>query len=164
MKDKSSNVSPLVLLAGAAVFAAFGLYLVLVGFEIVATQPDTIKAPLWIVALCGVVFMCAGGFVAVTAAPGANDGDLPDSAPFALRLAQQAFPLAMVTALGIVAAWIAFGEGARDFTSQTTFFGIPLATGNNEATGRFAFGAVAVLAGLILVLGGARAWRKLFGR
>ena len=73
-----------------AIFAAIGLYIVLVGVGALP-PPGVAKAPMWVVVLAGLCFLLGGlGVLVPAAATGEvrDDGELPAGAPYWLRVFQ----------------------------------------------------------------------------
>jgi hypothetical protein len=129
----------------AALIGAIGVFLVLTGFELFGRGSG--HAPGWVIMLCGLAFLSAAGSMGLSILGGATarDGSLPDSAPFALRLAQTLLSLGIMVMLSSVASWVAFNPGSA-------------------GTGaRFAFGAGAALCWLIFLGFAIRALRRLRG-
>ena len=144
-----------------AIAAAFGLYFVLASLGVVPLQVRA-NAPLWIVTLCGLVFLLGGLAVVVPAAITGEvraDGELPESAPQWLRLVQYVCGLAIFAAFAMIGSWVAFGPGSRSFGTN-----LPLSSGDNETIGRVAFGVGAVITWLCLIGFARYGWRRLVRR
>jgi hypothetical protein len=140
-----------------------GLYFMLVGFELLPLPggPKNLHAPLWVLLLAGLVFFLAGASMLIQVAGQADEnGELPSGAPLWLRVIQYLMGVAIFAAFAMIGSWIGFGDGPREFSG-----GLPFVSKDvNEAIGRFAFGAGAVLCWLgALALAVSRA-RKLFRR
>ncbi|MBC7767510.1 MAG: hypothetical protein H7124_01850 [Phycisphaerales bacterium] len=139
------------LLLGAALFALLGSVLVLAGLGVVAVPLEQLQAPLWVVALAGFVFLCCAGLLLLVATAKTE----PSSS---LPLAWRFVAMLAVAAVGAIAAWVAFGDGPREFTGSSSALGMSQQGSVAEAEGRFAFGILAVFSGLVVVLGLVQAW------
>lgn len=149
----------------ALAVAVLGIYILVAGLDLVPVpgSRQTLKAPGWIVALCGAAFVLCGLLLLSRglAPDGKFSGPLPEDTPFWLKLAQYATVLALFATFAAVSTFIAFGPGTRDFSMSVPWF---VSGDISEQIGRIAFGASAMIAwfctAAIAVLGG----RKLFGR
>lgn len=141
--------------AGAA---AFGLWLVLVGFGALPIPggPRNLHGPLWMATAAGLAFLLAGLAVGLQAWGRADsNGELPDDAPFWMRVVQYLIGVAIFLCFAMLGSWIAFGPGPRGFSGSFMFFGRSI----NELIGRgmFGFGAVICWVGtLAFAVSGAR--------
>jgi len=77
------------------------------------------------------------------------DGDLPAGTPRGVRVTQYLLGLGIISALGAVTTWVAFGPGSRAFTVTLPFVG---RGPGDETVGRAAFGIGAVLMWIFLVV------------
>ncbi len=121
---------------------AVGLVFVLMSLGVLAPL-GPIYGPPWIVFCAGLVFVLGAALLALRAAAGdpARDGELPPDAPRALHLAQYLFVLTMFVCMALVASWVAFGPGERNFTTSGSF-----GEGRvGDGTGRVMFGIGAVI-------------------
>jgi hypothetical protein len=141
-------------------FAAMGIFILLMAAGIFS--PRKANAPMWVGAMGGLAFLFAGLSVAMGAIKGASqhDGELPKSAPVALRLLQYLLGLGAVASLAGVGTWIALGAGERKFTATVGFWSGP----GSELLGRMVFGFGAVMIWLMFAFFAVRAARKLLGR
>jgi hypothetical protein len=162
MSEDDNEAGPRSRLFMGAVFVAAGAFMFLLGVGAVPSEPGAMQAPPWVLAMCGVAFGAAGALVAMTAAPGARNGVAPASSPFAMRAAMAVLPLVVIASLGSVGAWVAFGEGPRNFTSTTSVLGVTSVSEGDDGLGRFVFGAGAVLCGVLFIAALVQGWRKLF--
>ena len=142
------TTSRLVGLLFALPFLAAGVGIIGIGTGTIPFPPDKVHAPPWVIVLCGLVFLC-GGLAVVAATFGLEQS------------VGRVFGLPIVAALLVVLHWVAFGDGERKFTATTSIDGgvvdaRPLA----ESTGRFAFGAYAILLDAALVAGAIVWWRR----
>ncbi len=161
-----NQASPRMRLLFGLVFLAAGLGIILIGAGVIRPDPRSIHAPLWVIACAGAVFALAGAVLMIgAAAPAvAQDGSLPESAPWILRLLQYALGLLIVAGLATVGSWIAFGPGERHITSTTSFLGMTKSGESGEFIGRAVFGAGAIVTWLFLIAMTVQGWRKLFGK
>lgn len=148
----------------ALAIAAFGAYILLAGLDLVPVPGgrSVLKAPGWIVALCGGAFILCGLLLASRglAPDGKFSGPLPEDTPFWLRLAQYAAVLALFGSFGAVSTFIAFGPGTRDFNMSVPWF-VPEHI--SEQLGRIAFAMSAVIAWFCTATIAVQGGRKLFG-
>ncbi|MEM1055634.1 MAG: hypothetical protein AAGI52_08905 [Bacteroidota bacterium] len=116
-----------------------GLFVTAIGLGIVPVDPANVHAPMWVLAVCGLVFVIGGVAVLAHGRPGI----------------QSAAGLTIVLAFGLVGGWVAlFGDAAQ------MSGGIPfLPRALNVALGRGLFGIGAVLCFAFFAWGTARALR-----
>jgi hypothetical protein len=129
------------------------------------TSPTADPAPLWMGWLIGAAFVGAGLNVTMRGILGGaseTSGDLPPSAPRALRLANEMIAVGIVGALALSFSWVAFGPGPRHFS--VGFNGLWLrGFGGGEMMGRVAFGFGAMLFWLMtaaFTVAMLRKWRR----
>ena len=120
---------PASILMGLA-FVAMGLYPLAIGLGLASAREGSMNAPLWVVALAGACFVLVGTALAVP----------QDDA----RLRGVLVGL-MVTALGAIFDWVAFGPGERRFSGAISLAGGAMRSASDETTGRIAFGAAALI-------------------
>jgi hypothetical protein len=110
-------------------------------------SPRADPAPLWMGWLIGAAFVGAGLSVTMRGILGGaseSSGDLPASAPPALRLANDTIAVGIVGALALSFSWVAFGPGPRHFSIG--FNGLWVrGFGGGDLMGRVAFGFGAML-------------------
>ena len=139
-------------------FMAAGAWLIFVGTGVPHIAPAK-DVPLWMVALCGVAFMCAGGamFIRYRYLGALPSGEGPDMAgsPFA-RSIQLGLAQAAVGCLCAMCAWVAFGPGPRHFRTRSS---IPFIGSPGEHSGRIGFGVAAILLAAMFVAQLVDAWR-----
>jgi hypothetical protein len=140
-----------------------GLYFILVGAGVLPVPggPRNLHGPLWILLGAGLVFLLGGAAVVLQALGRANvEGELPADAPFWLRAIQYLMGIAILTSLGAIGSWIAFGQGERAFSGSSGFFSGDV----SAAIGRTAFGIGALITWLGTIAFAVSGARKLFGR
>lgn len=149
----------------ALAITALGTYILLAGLDFVPVPGGraTLKAPGWIVALCGLAFILSGLLLLSRgmAPDGKFSGPLPENTPFWLRFAQYAAVLALFGSFGAISTFIAFGPGTRDFNMSVPWF-VPEQI--SEQIGRIAFGASAAIAWFCTATIAVQGGRKLFGQ
>lgn len=134
MTAKESGVTPV---GVGAAFMLAGLFIICIGTGLIPVDPASMRAPRWIIALCGAVLVLSGlmAFVEVV-------GD--------------AFvdPLAVLFILSFatVASWVALGSGDGAFYGSVALGPSPYRGGTRELISRFAFGMGAV--SLLALAGG----------
>ena len=94
---------------------ALGVFIVLQALGVLSVSEA--RAPAWVGALGGLVFVLGGGAIVIQALGGApaSTGELPASAPPWMRAAQYLFVLFVFVAFALIGSWIAFGPGPREF-------------------------------------------------
>lgn len=122
----------------AALFVAFGMFMLAMAFGIVKPRPGSVHAPLWVLASVGMVFNLGGVLVFLVGREGVDS----------LR---NMVVWCFVLALAIPFNWIAFGEGERHFSGSVSGFGVSQINALGEATGRWVFGGFALLMDFILI-------------
>ena len=139
-----------------AVFAAIGLYFMLVGAAVLPIPggPRNLHAPLWIAFCAGLVFFLGGVAVLLQGFGKANaDGELPKSAPAWMRAVQQLIGVVIFAAFALIGTWIALAGDPRQFSGSFSGLGI------GAAIARTAFGIGALIcwaATIGLAVSGAR--------
>jgi hypothetical protein len=119
---------------------------------------------MWAVMLAGLCFLLGGMGVLIPAAVTGEvrgDGELPESAPYWLRVFQYLLVLAIFAALAAIGSFVAFGPGTRSFSVRVP---IVSTSGGSEIVGRGAFGVGAIITWLGLILVAVGGWRKLMSR
>jgi hypothetical protein len=89
---------------------------------------------------------------------------LPAGTPRALRAVQNVCGFGIVVLFAMIASWIAFGKGERHFTTTLSLPFLWTRHAGGDASGRWAFGAVAVLLWTVVLAVCARAFRRLLPR
>jgi len=100
------------------VFIAAGVMPILIGAGVV--HPDGNTTPPWVAFAVGLLFVSAGLAIIVDYAIAGGvgpDGDLVPGTPFAIRVANLVFGLAIVGLMTAVFGWVAFGSGPRAFST-----------------------------------------------
>lgn len=141
----SSQLSPRAAIAMGVVFGAMGTLIMLM---ILGGMPMAGDTPRWVGLLVGFVFVLGGLAVIVgyAVAPRvAPDGDFVPGTPFGVRLVQYLLGLGIGVSLALVASWVAFGPGTREFGGSMGVGGVAVGDRSGETSGRVAFGIGAVL-------------------
>ena len=148
----ATPLSPRAAVALGTAVSGMGALIVLLAVGIIPGAEASLEAPRWVVAAAGLSFVLAGAAMivgyAVAGGPG-PDGDLPPGTPRWVRVTQSLFGLGIVSTLGAVATWIAFGPGPRAFTVMLPFVG---RGPGDETLGRAVFGISAVLMWVFLIV------------
>jgi len=148
MPRTTASIPPTIRWLIAAVLTFFGAIALAIGLGRIPLPPEQLRAPLWVVAACGVSFGALGLTVALEGAE-------------RFKLLRSSFGFVFLLSFATVFNWIAFGPGERHFSGQTTFGiggdAMPMPGGGSELTGRVVFGIVAVAANLMIVVPLARA-------
>lgn len=121
---------------------------------------STLRAPVWVGALAGGVFILAGLALVLRWCAGGDthDGEMPKSAPLFLRALYSLIGLACIGALAAIGTWVAFGPGERAFSVSIPFIGSGPA---NQWLGRSVFGFGALITWGFFLLAAVTWWRKL---
>jgi len=129
-----------------------GVLIMLLAAGMIPGGDASLEAPRWVVACAGAMFVLAGAamIVGYAVAGGTGpDGDLPAGTPRWVRVTQYLLGLGIISALGAVATWIAFGPGPRAFTVTLPVVG---RGPGDETVGRPVFGIGAVLIWIFLAV------------
>jgi hypothetical protein len=132
---------------------------ILIAVGVVGT-PKPGDAPPWVGVMAGLVVVLAGLAVIVgygVASGVAPDGDLAADTPLGIRAVQYVLGLGIAVGLAVIATWVAFGPGPREFTA-TSSVGTRVV---GEMSGRVVFGVGAVLRWLFTVMVGVVSLRRL---
>ncbi len=134
-------------LAVGAVTAAFGLYLCLVGFDVLPI-PSRINGPLWLATVAGLAFLCAGLSVIIRGLLGMNDQttELPQSTPIWMQAVYWLSAVTAAAALASVGTWVALGYGDRHISISG-----PMTGPVGEDVGRTVFGIGAIITWLLVI-------------
>lgn len=126
---------------------AMGAFIGGIGLGWIPCDPESLRAPRWVVGVCGAVF--AAGGVGVFANALGRD-----------RAVAPAVGAIVLVGLAVVCHWIAFADGERRFTATTFVSGLEMERrAVDEQTGRTAFAVAAVSLDVLLVMVAGRAWR-----
>ena len=139
--EGTRKLGPAGALIMASVFALAGGALLALALGWIPIDPAKLKAPRWVIASAGVMFI-AGSVTPLGQA---------------FRLPAWLAPLAgliAAAALALVFNWIAFFPGKRHFSGGSSLLGFQMGTSDaGEMTGRIVFGACAVLVDAIVLVG-----------
>lgn len=109
-----------------AIFIGVGLLIAGVGTGWVPTDPSSVHAPGWVLQMVGLFFALAGtSFYTRHLHPAVNG----------------VVGVVLLSAFASVFSWVAFGAGTRHFEG-----------GGSEASGRFFFGAFAIVVWLVVAM------------
>jgi hypothetical protein len=137
--DRSSSLSPRGAWLFALAFWIVGLSIIGVALGWIPIAAQDIHAPRWIVGAAGVTFI-AGGFAPLAARWG------PSS------VISQTVGAGVVLPLTLVANWVAFGPGVRQFSGGLSFGFFAVSQRTSEMSGRIAFGIGAILLDILIVM------------
>jgi hypothetical protein len=141
---------------GAALLAlvclAAGAVPVLGGLGVLPIRLEN-GTPGWVAVAAGSMFLLAGGAFVVDALAGGTtvSGELPPGTSAALRTAQSSFAFGIVVLFAVVTSWIAFGKGERHFTTTLSLPFMWRQHASSDTSGRWAFGAAAVLLWTVVI-------------
>jgi len=167
MSDSGKPLPNKAIIAIGMLFVAVGIF-ALLGVSGVLPQGSTApdRAPSWMGWLICLMFSCAGIIIITRGLTGATDssGELPASAPPFLRSLNDFLAIVVVCSLATTLTWVAFGPGARHFSTTVGGAGLFFRTsGGSDIPGRIAFGLASVIGWTIaafMVLGWARRRRR----
>ncbi len=145
--DQSSSLSPRGRWLFALAFWMAGFAIIGVALGFIPVAPQDIHAPRWIVGAAGVTFI-AGGIAPFSAQWG------PSS-----KLSQ-IIGAGVVLPLTLVANWVAFGPGERQFSGGLSLGFFTVSQQSSELSGRIAFGIGAVLLDVLIVAIVVRGYRS----
>ncbi|HEY3202576.1 MAG TPA: hypothetical protein VGL03_02840 [Thermoanaerobaculia bacterium] len=131
--------------------AVVGLFIVAVS---IWAGGEKFEAPRWIVASVGSAFLFFGSWIALCYGLGYDPKRPEETLPSPLLQLVFAMPGLFFFALPF--HWIAFGPGERRFSGGLSFPLLFLRHGNDEMSGRIAFGIGAVLIDLLIVYSAVR--------
>jgi len=135
---------------------AVGTIPLLAWLGILPTRPPAPgDAPAWIGGAIGLAFFLAGVVAMLRGVAGASDstGELPVTAPRALRAANSLLAMPIPVLLALLFTWVALGPGERHFSIGASNGGSAIAMGHSaggDTIGRIAFGFGAVLGWIIV--------------
>jgi len=152
MEPQTRSSERLTIACGLLV-AAMGLFYILYSAIVGPSSKQHGEEPGWLGFVFGMIFLLGGSAAIIKIVVGstAPGGGLPATAPRWLSFTYQAMVMAIVVDMGLLASWIAFGPGQRQFSGSGAIFG--------EIGGRVAFGIGALIIWIVLVaivIGGAR--------
>lgn len=135
--DKSSSLSPCGEWLFALAFWIAGSAIIALAVGWIPAAAQSLQAPRWVVGVAGVTFL-AGGFAPLAARLG------PKS------IVSQVVGGGIVLPLTLVANWVAFGSGPRQFSGGLTLGFVTVSQRASEMSGRIAFGIVAILLDILI--------------
>lgn len=142
--------------------AGTGLLMLLFGLGILPFTPHPGDAPVWVMAVAGLMFLLVGVSITIGALQGVSQsGEVPENTDWRLRLFYYLAGLGAVVALATIGSWVAFGPGERSFSGPGMFL---LSREANNVIGRIVFGLGTVLTWLCVVAFAISGARKLFPR
>jgi hypothetical protein len=137
--DQSSSLSPRGAWLFALTFWTAGLAIIGVALGWIPIAAQDIHAPRWVGGAAGVTFIAAG-FAPLVGRWG------PAS------IMSQIVSAGVVLPLTLVANWVAFGPGVRQFSGGLSFGFFALSQRTSELSGRIAFGIGAILLDILIVM------------
>jgi hypothetical protein len=140
--------SPKEMIGIGAVFAAIGVYFMLIGAGVLPVPggPRNLHAPLWVVVLAGLTFFLGGVAAGLQGIGKANaQGELPAGAPAWMGALQRLLGIAIFFSFAMIASWVAIGGDPRQFSGSFVGLGIGVAI----ARIAFAIGALVCWAATI---------------
>ena len=117
---------------------AIGLIVILVSADVILVDESSFNAPRWVVGVASLIFVLLGVMVVLVPPRrvGASQGEKTTAKP-ALRMVTHFWlPAVVITLFAVVANWVAFGPGERQFSGEID---IPLglfSVETSETTGR----------------------------
>jgi hypothetical protein len=123
---------------------AFGAFILAAAFRLIPIEPSR-GVPHWIVGVAGMCFSIAGVALLLPQRPS--------------RL-HDALGASLFTLFATMGVWVGFAPGERHFSGGVSIGPIAASGFDGEAVGRFAFGTMGVLVGLLAIFTWRRAFRK----
>jgi hypothetical protein len=160
--SEPTPATPRQMLIYSAIAAAIGVYFGLVGLRLLPIPGGSgnLHAPLWLVFCIGLVFVLAAGTLFIQGLGHANAAaELPAAAPQWMRIVQFLVALAIFVLFGLIATWVAFGPGEREFSGS-----VPIGGPAGDLAGRIVFGFGAVITWLGTLAVGVYGFRKFMRR
>ena len=124
------------LCGGLAIFA--GIVIELTVIEVIAIDEDLVHAPDWVIALCGLLFMCGG--LAVVVSPKSSIATWSAGT--------------LVIAMTLISAWVAVYGASEHFSGDFPF----ISQDTNVIIARIIFGCVSLLGLAITVAAARKTW------
>lgn len=173
MSQDLRDVQPLTgtLMGGAFFLAGTAILFVALGW--IEVDASSVHAPRWVLGVCGGIFALTGmvtfyyGFVNGVAGRGGRRSGRERTGRDEDGFYVGGWLLGLVLCVGmaVVAGWIAFGPGEREFSGSVGVGGLEAGgSGGGETLGRWVFGFGAVLTGGFAIYGLIYGLRKLLGR
>jgi hypothetical protein len=147
------------LLVGAT-FTATGAFIMAVGAGIVPVDPETIHAPMWIIAMAGLVFVLGG--VMMLAGWLEQEGATPVGTPVTTNPIPHILVLAIMLCMAAMATWATFAEGEIEGGIALPF--VSYDSEINQYLGRALFGFGALLCWAVVAAAAFHAWRQRFNK
>ena len=139
INDDASSLSPRGEWLFAFAFWMAGLAIIALALGWIPAPPEYFHAPRWVVAVAGAAFV-SGGFAPLAARLG------PAS------LLSQFVGGGVVVPLTLIANWVAFGPGSRQFSGGLSIGGLAMSPAStSELAGRVVFGFGAVLLDIFVI-------------
>jgi hypothetical protein len=159
MSVQQQQASPAEVAGVGLVFAAAGLYFILVGLNYLP-MPGPTASPPFVVVFAGAAFLFAGMTALVRAKAGAVDqaSDLPPDAPRWTQVSYRAAAIGCVGSLALIGTWVAIGAGPRAFNIS----GFVEMRTTGEAIGRSVFALGSVIAWIYVIALAVSTVRKFF--
>ena len=149
--DRSAKIT----IACGLLTSGLGLLPILTALGIITPdqKPGADSAPAWVGVTAGLIFIIGGAVVimqTLITGGGSPNGDLPATTPRWLRAIYALMVLMIVSGLGSLFTWIAFGAGDRHCTGSAAGFGA-FNPGDTVCRGAFGFGAILIWVALIWI-------------
>src|SRR5262249_23750981 len=116
MAEQQKQATPREMCWLGALCAAFGLYVMLVGFGVLPVPggADNLNAPLWVAAIAGLVFLLGGVAVLLQGLGRANEsGELPPDAPRWMRAVQYLIVVTIFASFALLGSFVALAGSER---------------------------------------------------
>lgn len=141
-------------IAMGGLVVTMGLVPMLAAVGVIPTDDASWHAPRWVGAVAGGLFVVAGLYIL-------TQGAVERLQPGPKRWVQGLFPLVIISGFAVIASWVAFGPGERQFEGSAGNWLVGVSWGGGDLAGRIAFGAGAVFLVVVALIGW---WRYLAGR
>ena len=147
-----TQLTPRGAVLAALVCIACGVLPILGGFGVIPIHLEN-GTPGCVAIAAGSTFLLAAGALLVDAAAGGigPTGNLPPDTPGALRNVQNLCGFGIVVLFALITSWIAFGKGERHFSTTLALPFMLARHASGDASGRWAFGIVAVVLWIVVI-------------
>lgn len=144
-----------ILMGGVFLLAGLLIFFVAVGW--IEVDPAKIHAPRWVIGVCGGMFALTGVgvfYYGVINGLGRGSRGTREQTGDGFSVVAWLVGLVISGGMALVAGWIAFGPGERDFSGSVGIGGVRVGgSGGSETLGRWVFGIGAVLTGAFALWG-----------
>ncbi|MFQ5593862.1 MAG: hypothetical protein ACE5HA_06905 [Anaerolineae bacterium] len=145
------------------VSSAAGGFVLLAAAGFIPAPEESFHAPHWVVGLCGLAFLIAGGLLleGQLFAWLGRGGRRDEFRQTIFEVSRYWAGVSIITIFALIFDWIAFGPGERQFSSSISLPFFSVTTSGGQSIGRYMFGFGAIMLNLLAVWGWANGFRQL---